>query len=511
MRKLGKGARSCIAAVAVWMAISGGDALAKSAVESPLPALTGPDRVGRTLLYWTDESRADADSPNGHREVAVWFWYPALPKQGATPAQWLPGKWADAFWSLFLKRFPSAEEYGRKHPVRDIVTRSYPDAPIESGSQTYPVVLFAPGFGENVLHYATLLEDLASHGYVVVGVDPTHYTGFGVLSDGRVPQDQTEVSGHGSDDPIRHLIESHAVILGDEKFVLQQLEKLNVNAGPFKGRLDLAHVGSIGHSIGASVATHIAAEDSHVVAAVNIDGTIAPGGSYPTKPLLILGESGIPLEQSFYRAVQAAKPGYLLVMAGTSHNFSTDMGLMPFLPPEARKSQPHGNFPPPGPMPGSEGARPPPGSSEPGGGPAAGAMPGGNGVPIAMGAAPDSGGPGSGGPMPGGGGIPLPAGAVPNGGGPAPGGPQAAGPMPGNGGGPAGAVPFGTPGMTPSSGGKSHVMGFPTATVGSQHPERTLADTRAYVEAFFDEYLKGKRTTLLDGPSPNYPDVSFKY
>ncbi|GAB2494328.1 hypothetical protein ACWDTT_07245 [Streptosporangium sandarakinum] len=39
--------------------------------------------------------------------------------------------------------------------------------------------------------------------------------------------------------------------------------------------------------------------------------------------------------------------------------------------------------------------------------------------------------------------------------------------------------------------------------------ERSIAITRAYVGAFLDLHLKGKRRPLLDGPSDGYPEVRF--
>ena len=41
-------------------------------------------------------------------------------------------------------------------------------------------------------------------------------------------------------------------------------------------------------------------------------------------------------------------------------------------------------------------------------------------------------------------------------------------------------------------------------------PARALAVTKAYVEAFFDQHLLGKRSALLNGPSPDYPDATFE-
>lgn len=46
-------------------------------------------------------------------------------------------------------------------------------------------------------------------------------------------------------------------------------------------------------------------------------------------------------------------------------------------------------------------------------------------------------------------------------------------------------------------------------SVGTIDPERSLAAQRAYVTAFFEEYLRGEEQPLLDGPSDAYPDVEF--
>ncbi|GGQ68194.1 alpha/beta hydrolase family protein [Kitasatospora griseola] len=50
--------------------------------------------------------------------------------------------------------------------------------------------------------------------------------------------------------------------------------------------------------------------------------------------------------------------------------------------------------------------------------------------------------------------------------------------------------------------------GFPTPPLS---PERGVAITREYVTAFFDRTLKGIHSPLLDGPSPNNPEVLFQH
>ncbi|WP_406444606.1 alpha/beta hydrolase [Streptomyces sp. NBC_00631] len=49
--------------------------------------------------------------------------------------------------------------------------------------------------------------------------------------------------------------------------------------------------------------------------------------------------------------------------------------------------------------------------------------------------------------------------------------------------------------------------GFPTPPLS---PERGVVITREYVTAFFDRTLKGIHSPLLDGPSPNNPEVVFQ-
>ncbi|SEN04367.1 alpha/beta hydrolase family protein [Nonomuraea pusilla] len=52
-------------------------------------------------------------------------------------------------------------------------------------------------------------------------------------------------------------------------------------------------------------------------------------------------------------------------------------------------------------------------------------------------------------------------------------------------------------------------LGHPATaeTIGTIDPRRSVAAQRAYLAAFFDLHLKGRRTPLFDGPSAAYPEV----
>jgi predicted dienelactone hydrolase len=337
---------------------------------NPTPVPTGSYAVGRTAFDWIDQTRSDPDSASGQREIVVWVWYPAAPRPGAKPAQWLPGKWGELFWSRFLRQYPDAASEATKYPIQGIVTHAYADAPIKRAANSYPVLLFAPGFGEVPLSYQTLMEDLASHGYVVAGIVPTSYSGFTVFADGRAVED-----------PSRNVFAiaqaAHQVIVADLGFTLTQLEKLSADGNSaFAGRLALDRVGAFGHSIGGSAAIQLAAEDARVRTAIDIDGTLlgsaARGAS--GKPILVMNSGGGSAMSGIYdTALSSAKPGYRVVLVGSTHAFSQDLGLMPFLPPSARhaaqNSQAPAGTPPP-----SAGAPARGGLIAPGGGPPGGGM-----------------------------------------------------------------------------------------------------------------------------------------
>src|SRR5262249_28452942 len=88
-----------------------------------LPSPTGQYNVGRTALQWTDSSRSDPTSPDGHRQLVVWLWYPAT--KGQKFAEWQPGKWGELFWARLLRSDPPSAEVATQFPVQSIQSHSF--------------------------------------------------------------------------------------------------------------------------------------------------------------------------------------------------------------------------------------------------------------------------------------------------------------------------------------------------------------------------------------------------
>ena len=145
-------------------------------------------------------------------------------------------------------------------------------------------MIMRAGASLEVWNYSTLAEDLASHGYVVVGFDAPYRTMVVPFPDGRVttriaennPERSPERAGQDRDLCANRLLNAWTA---DMAFVLNRLEQLNASdaSGKFMGRLDMTRVGVFGHSFGGAAAALFCHEDSRCKAGIDVDG--APHGS----------------------------------------------------------------------------------------------------------------------------------------------------------------------------------------------------------------------------------------
>jgi hypothetical protein len=143
--------------------------------------------------------------------------------------------------------------------------------------------------------YTTLAEDLASHGYVVVGFDAPFRSWVVVLPDGRViaralQNNMDLVGGPQADQLANTLVQAWTA---DTGFALGQLERLNTSdpSGRFLGRLDMQRVGVFGHSLGGATALLFCHDDPRCKAGIDVDGVplgsvIAEGVTQPFMFLL---------------------------------------------------------------------------------------------------------------------------------------------------------------------------------------------------------------------------------
>jgi len=256
--------------------------------ELTLPRPTGRFTIGRATFVWTNDALTDdlAPEPGTKRTVFVWMWYPASTAGRAAAAPYLPAAWrqaqTDSLGTLM-------REFLNRDPTR-IRTNSVIDPAVSSEQVSYPVVIMRPGGGALSIDFTTLAEDLASHGYFVVGFDAPYRTGFVVFPDGRIVR---RVSANNPEtmsyESARQLADRLLPMwTADTAFVVDQLERLNASdpSGRFTGKLAIARLGLFGHSFGGATALQFCHDDSRCIAGADIDGmpfgsVIREGASQP--------------------------------------------------------------------------------------------------------------------------------------------------------------------------------------------------------------------------------------
>jgi predicted dienelactone hydrolase len=322
-----------------------------SAEEIVLPTPTGPYRVGRASFHRIDSSRPETftTDPTDHRQVLFHIWYPAEATGGTVAS--------------YIDPLPDDEVVRRSYSFVGIEnamkTRSHAfvGVKVSPAEKRYPVIVFSHGLGRVSAHYTTFLENLASHGYIVVGVDSPFFSSALKMPDGRIIKNESQRNQRQGAREEEAVIQAQDLI-----FVLNELGRLNKKDTDIglAGRFDLSHVGVFGHSRGGFTAPHACLLDSRFRACLNLDGygltpavmekgirqpymhieELAPWLPPPTDEELARANQ---TREEANRAAQEAERQrektfskmssgmYLVTVTGAMHNSFSDM---PFISPE---------------------------------------------------------------------------------------------------------------------------------------------------------------------------------
>jgi hypothetical protein len=282
----------------------------------------------RADLFATESTNA---GPSGRREVLAVVWYPAAAAEGKAG---LGGTVAFPEGGVCYPRPPftllsqqgtlprTLRRLVEHHrlpgaalsQITHLVSYAVPEALPSIEGAPWPVLLYSHGFGlENALSSSYQMEDLASHGYVVVSVAHPSESLATVFPDGRLvaldvdnPRLDFEARlaeiGAGADEWGPLASQSLDLWTEDLRFMLQEMARHNAAAvdnplGPLGGLLDLARVGAWGVGFGGSAAAELCMREPRCRAAASLGGRLAPrlASALPAieRPLLVAsGDDG---------------------------------------------------------------------------------------------------------------------------------------------------------------------------------------------------------------------------
>lgn len=260
-----------------------------------LPVPSGTYGVGRTSYALTDESRLEplAATPGAKRRIMAFVWYPTDLKatQGMKAAPYLPD------FDKVLPKLSSGDLTGMFRPSTFRGIDSLPqtdvveNAPIAPGKQQFPLLLFSPGWGNPTFLYTSELEDIVSHGYIVVAVDHPYDATYTLFPDGDVILfaqarfDKETKKPNGLSNYAKERVE---VMGEDNKFALTEiLRYANTRSlhAPFYRHINEQEIGVFGHSIGGLAAARTCQIDARVDACIDQDSDDDRGSPFIVTPL----------------------------------------------------------------------------------------------------------------------------------------------------------------------------------------------------------------------------------
>ena len=260
------------------------------------PRPTGEYTVGLQALFLEDSTRPETISniEGDKRKLTIKIWYPSNQKVRH------PEKYYDEGHSDAFAQSKGMPEFIFSHFSRTKTNHEKNLQVINSGS--LPVIVLSHGLMLNTELYNSIIDEIVSHGYIVVGIDHTYETPLSIHGDKKILWSQDHLNGMNSnldwdrflqlidefkkeDKPQRKLSIMKEMVRAlpysesldrwsaDIAFVIDKLEEFNDSEKSFLFRkINLDQIGILGHSRGGAAAVQHASEDKRVKAAVNMDG-----------------------------------------------------------------------------------------------------------------------------------------------------------------------------------------------------------------------------------------------
>ena len=315
----------------------------------PVPRIadpSGPYAVGTRIYELTDESRREIYSGvDEARRFMIQVWYPSEAESSNQRASWMAE--AEIFAPAIAGQI-DMPAYFLDH-LALVKIPAYKDSNAAESTNPYPIILFSHGWnGFNAQNTGQALE-LASHGYVVIGVQHTYGAVITVFPNGDVALNNPNALPDGAPteeyEAAAHILADHWA--GDLGYTLDFMSSQNEDTrSPFYKSLDLHRIGAYGHSTGGGAAIQFCGTDPRCKALLGQDPFMRPvsydviDGGVTQPSFFMFSQSWADdvdsrnneLFNRFYPNVK--EPSGVISIDGSSHYDFSDLPLLSPLTPQ---------------------------------------------------------------------------------------------------------------------------------------------------------------------------------
>lgn len=218
-------------------------------LSTQFPIPTGAFGVGTKAYYFQDLSRKEVltNDPNDFRELMLQIYYPIDFDETHEPTYY-------------------------KSSCR-IRTNTYENVPFTEKGEHFPLIIYSSGAGATRYDNTQQVEELVSHGYVVITIDHTFFNTVRFPDNRRIKAHSMDISRkqYSQASFMQEIVLETRVL--DIQHVFAHILEMNKDVSSFLyNRVDLQNVGIFGWSIGGAAAGNICAIDPRFKAGINLDG-----------------------------------------------------------------------------------------------------------------------------------------------------------------------------------------------------------------------------------------------
>ena len=239
-----------------------------------LPAPIGPYSVGTKIMTWEDSARKEwfTDNPDDYRKIVIQAWYPAIDVFGE-PSLYFD-KWRERIG-------PISEQINVSKmlitSIKDVRSNSYLNAKLYASDKKLPLIIFSHGLGGMRMQNTIQMEELASHGFVVLALDHPYDANITIFNDGTTADYRSGAEGELTPKEFWDLrIPQINTRAADISYVLDHIVELRNEGDVFWKSIDLDHIGVMGHSFGGATAIVASTKDTRLDACIVLDAWLVP-------------------------------------------------------------------------------------------------------------------------------------------------------------------------------------------------------------------------------------------
>ncbi len=238
-----------------------------------IPQPGGSYAIGTKTYDIVDSARVEQyDDLQSKRKIRVQFWYPADSVEGLQCANWL-------YDGREIARALSEDSelpYFVLDQLSSVKSNSYINAKISNKKARYPLIILSHGWASIRNLHQDFAEELASRGYVVVGIDHTYGAVATRFDDGRLAKLNQDALQKGT---IHFLPNGNRLVNtygADVSKTIDFIEELNQTDAIFLDKIDQSKIGLLGHSTGGGGDVCAALKDDRIKALIGLDAWLEP-------------------------------------------------------------------------------------------------------------------------------------------------------------------------------------------------------------------------------------------